>query len=67
MGGVTFGSFFELPLGNEAKPGHQHNREHLPLSGHANSFVDVVAGTVEREHDGKPLPFSVSGGSIVAR
>ena len=50
MGDVTFGSFLELPLGNEAKP------EHLPLSGHTNSFVDVAAGTVENEHDGKLLP-----------
>ena len=62
MGGATFGSFLELLLGNAAKQGHQHNREHPPLSCRTNSFVDVVAGTAESEHDGKSLPFSVSGG-----
>ena len=56
MGGATFGSFLKLLLGNEAKPGHQHNMGLLPLSCHTNSFVDVVAGTAENEHDGKPLP-----------
>ena len=62
MGGATFGSFLKLLLGNKAKPGHQHNRKLLPISCHTNSFVNVVAGTVESEYDGKLLPFSVSGG-----
>ena len=62
MGGATFRSFLELPLGNEAKPGHQHSRKLLPLSCHTNSFVSVVAGTAESKHNGKPLPFSVSEG-----
>ena len=59
MGSAIFGSFPGLQLGNEAKLGHQHSREHLPLSGHTNSLVDIVAWTVEGEHDGRLLPFSV--------